>query len=169
MKILIITTIIWTAIACHTPEQKESIIVPEIEQATLPADWKRINECGFEFYIPSNLKEEKIQPFDSCAKEYGSENNRLLLDVIEGTAQTDSNFTRSKEYSKENDFKFEKTVIDGQSAEITTFVGTGRKGLDYGAVLDIPQMNLTIWTYSKSREEREKAIKVFKSIQKSVS
>jgi hypothetical protein len=160
MRILLIAILMWTVIDCNSHERKESVLSNDLE---------RITQCGIEFYIPSNLKEEKIQPIDSCAKEYRSENIRLLIDVLEGTIISDTSFTRSTEYSGEKDFKVERIKIDGKQAEIITFLGTGRKGLDYGAVLDIPQMNLTIWTYSKSQEDREIAIKVFKSIRKSVS
>ncbi len=61
-----------------------------------------------------------------------------------------------------------KTVIDGQSAEIITFSGAGNDlnagSLDYGAVLEIPQMKLTMWSYSKTPQERENVMKIFRSV-----
>ena len=166
MKTLLITILIWTAIACNVPEQKESISIPENKEVVLPADWKLISECEIQFYIPPDLKEEKIQPYDSCVIQLRSKNISLGIDVLEG--QPDSDFSRSNEYSRRNNFRLEKTVIDKQHAEITTFSGAGKdlnaKDLDFGAVLDVPQMNLTMWAYSKSPEERENVIKIFKSV-----
>ena len=146
MKFLLITVIIWTIIGCKTSEQKESNAITENKETLLPNNWKFITECGLQFYIPSSLKEEKVQPIDSCVKQYGNENIRLTLDVIEGQPNTD--FSRSKEYLKQSNFRLEKAIVAEKQAEIITFSDAGlhlnAKGFNYGAVLDVPHMNLTI-------------------------
>ena len=156
----------WTVIACNVHEQKKSANIPENKEAVLPTDWKLITECDIQFYVPSNLKEKTVETIDSCVKVYVSENIELSIDVLEG--QPKSDFSRSNEYSELSNFRLEKTVVDGQQAEIFTFSVAGMnlmvKGLDFGAVLDVPQMNLSMWAYSKSPEERENVIKIFKSV-----
>ena len=134
-----------TLISCHTPEQIDVASPAPLKEYNVPADWKRINACGLEFYIPPYLKEQKVQPYDSCVKEYRSENMRVSIDVLDG--QPGENFHRREEYSDSTNFSAERVIIDGKQADIITFFGTGRTGLDYGAVLEVPHMNLTIWTY----------------------
>ncbi len=147
-------------------ESKELISISKNKEVVLPVDWKVITECEIQFYTPSNLKEKKVRPYDSCVIQLASENISLGIDVFEG--QPDSEFTRSNEYLGRKDSRLEKTVIDGQSAEIITFSGAGNDlnagSLDYGAVLEIPQMKLTMWSYSKTPQERENVMKIFRSV-----
>jgi hypothetical protein len=164
MKILLITLLALTMTVCSPPESKESISVAEIKDSIIPTDWKRINECGTEFYIPSNLKEKKVQPFDSCAKEYRGGNIRLELDALGGTAAPDSVYSRSGEYSNKSDFKLAKTIINEQQAEIITYTDFTAEGINYNAVLDFPQRNFTMWTYNTTQEDREKVLKIFDSV-----
>lgn len=163
MKILLVTIILCTMFGCNITSNIESVGVSENKNTILPADWKLVNQCGVEFYIPSNLKEEEVtQPYDSCVKEYKSENLRLSLDVLEGASSSD--FTRSKDYSNDSKFNIQKVIVNDQQAEIITFFAKGKNGMDYHAVLDIPQMNLTTWAHSKIYNDQETVIKIFKSI-----
>lgn len=169
MRIFLIITIC-LSISCNASQNKESV-PPESKESTPPTGWTHINECGIEFYIPPSLKEQTFQPEDSCAKEYASENIRLMLDVYGGTFE-DKKFYRSKEYSREKDFKLEKINLDEQPAEIITYTWNRKKldsfknktGLENGAVLEVPEKNLTMWADSKSPEDRENAIKIFKTV-----
>jgi hypothetical protein len=164
MKILLITLLIWNITACNSQEHKESTIIPEIKESVLPFNWKRINECGVEFYAPSNLKEKKVQPFDSCVKEYSGGNIRLELDVLEGTVAPESAYSRSGEYSNKSDFKLTRTIIDRQQAEIITYMDLNTEDINYGAVLDFPQRGFTMWTGNTTQEDREKVLKIFNSV-----
>jgi hypothetical protein len=164
MKILLITILIWTITGCNVSVNKESINVPEIKESIISADWRRINECGTEFYVPSALKEKKVQGIDSCVKEYRGGNIRLELDVLEGTTAPESVYSRSGEYSNKSEFKLTKTVIDGQKAEIITYTDLNTDGVNYGAVLDFPQRGFTMWAYNATQEDREMALKIFDSV-----
>jgi hypothetical protein len=138
---------------------------------TPPANWKPISACGVKFYAPPDIREEKVQGIDSCVRRYRSPNILIELDAI---MYSDPNGSRRNEYSDKRDFDLRKTKIDGQKAEIITCYETelsaNAKGLNYSAVLYVPQLpkergNLTIWTYSKSLDARDLAIKIFESIQ----
>jgi hypothetical protein len=135
-----------------------------------PKDWKQVKACGTTFYVPPDIRKERVQGIDSCVGRYRSANILIELDVVPGS---DSNSSRRREYSEERDFNLRKTKIDGQEAEIITFYGAGgpreAKGLNYGAVLYVPQMpedrgNFTIWSFSKSPEARDSVIKIFESV-----
>ncbi len=138
----------------------------------IPESWKKIEECGLSFYAPSNLKEVKVQPIDSCATVYRNKNILVSLDLFENSGkQSDS---RRNEYSDKKDFQIAETVVDGRKAEIITYYQNSsdfkeRKDLSYGAVLFVPMVdesgdNLTIWTYCRSAEDRETTTKIFETI-----
>jgi hypothetical protein len=161
MLSLLLTVIAWTIAMCGVPAQKNP---------PPPAGWKLISECGAEFYLPADFKEEKVRGIDSCVRKYRGENTLMVLDVL-GYITPDA--SRKEEYSEERDFRYERTKIAGRRAEIITCYDTDLRkeaeGLNYAAVLFVPQMrkdggNLTIWTNSKSPEEREKAIKIFQTV-----
>lgn len=138
----------------------------------IPEGWKEIQECGMTFSLPSILKEVKIQPIDSCAKDYRSKDIVFLLDVFEGGGKESD--SRRNEFSGAKDFQVAETIIDGRKAEIITYYEIGnsfreREDLPYGAVLYVPVINergenLTVWTYSRNPTDRETARKMFETI-----
>ncbi len=134
-------------------------------------NWKKVEACGLSFFVPMDLKEIKVQPIDSCVREYRNQNTIIEIDSVDGADESGS---RKNEYVSEKDFVIINELIDGQKAEIISYyrdAETGfkeRKGLFYGVVLYIPNVNeknsLTIWTYSRSAEERENVSKIFRTI-----
>lgn len=154
-------------VACTVSEHKESVNAVERQEFILPADWKLVNAFAVEFYIPPDLNETEYWEMlpGSTAKFYGNETIWLVFTI-------QSKPSGSSKYSKERDFQFEKAVIDGKQAEISTFTRTDlqnkAKGKDYVANLDVPQMenekSLKMWAYSKTLEDRENVIKIFKSV-----
>jgi len=59
MKILLMTTITLTLVACALPEHKESVNVFERQEFVLPDNWKLINMSDVEFYIPPDLHKQQ--------------------------------------------------------------------------------------------------------------
>lgn len=174
IKILSIILLLWVFISCNVSERREYNSTLEIEKVAIPANWKRIDACNIQFYILPDLKEKPRQMMlskDECVKFYGNENIWLVFVFTNDINQ--SNSTGNKRFSQELDFQFEKTNIGERQAEITTFTRTDMQnegeGKNYVAVLDIPQTrqnmgNVAMWAYSKSLEDRENVIKIFKSI-----
>src|SRR6266480_5835791 len=170
MKTLWLVLILSTLLTCCvSPKENASSRTgfPAPENPSPPAGWNLIKECGAEFYVPPGFKEKKIKGIDSCVKQYRGESTLMSLDVL---AYITPDASRRSEYSEKRDFEYKKTNVGGRRAEIITCYETdpGREaeGLNYAAVLFVPQMredggNLTIWTYSKSPEERAEAIKIF--------
>jgi hypothetical protein len=161
MKNILLLIIMWSLATCNVPAQKN---------LSPPSSWKLIKECGTEFYVPPDFKEEKVRGIDSCVKQYRSGNTLMILDVL-GYITPDA--SRKEEYSEERDFRYEKTKVGGRHAEIITYFETDLRkeaeGLNYAAVLFVPQMrqdggNLTIWLNSKSPEERDRVMKIFQTV-----
>ena len=141
------------------------------KKVVAPDGWKKIKACGITFYAPSDLKEEKVRGIDSCVKRYRSKNILLSLDVL--VYKLKESASRKDEYSGEKDFQIVKTKTDGREAEIITHYETENseqwKDLPYSATLFVPQMrkdccNLTIWTHSRTAEDRETAKKIFETV-----
>ena len=137
----------------------------------VPNDWKKIEACGITFYVPYDLEEEGIRGIDSCVKRYRSKNILLSLDVLGYKLKKSA--SRKDEYSDEKDFQIVKTKTDGREAEIITHYETDNseqwKDLPYSATLFVPQMrkdccNLTIWTNSRTTQDRETAEKIFATV-----
>ena len=139
----------------------------------IPENWKKIEECGFSFYAPLDLKEIQIHPVDSCAKQYRSRDIIFSIDLMEGYGDDFS--SRSGEYSDNKDFQITRTTIDEQKAEIITYQLNDnggfkeRQDLFYGAVLYVPLIvksgdNLTIWTYSRTTKDRETTEQMFETV-----
>lgn len=185
MKILQITFILLFFLftfACskyETPINKQSANITEIknsnvnqeDQIEIPKSWKKIEECGLSFYLPSNFYEIKFQPFDSCAKSYRNNDIYISLDLFPGDNKESD--IRKNEYSNEKEFQIVEKQIDKMKAELITYFGESdfpeRKDLSFGAVLFVPVIdkngdNLTVWTYSRSIENRETAKKIFETI-----
>jgi hypothetical protein len=140
------------------------------KQSVPSTGWKLVSECSVEFYIPSDFKEEKVKPIDSCVLKYQNDKTVMMLDVL-GYITPDA--SRKDEYSDNRDFTYVKTKIDGRKAEIITVLESDEdrnaKGLNYAAVLFVPQMrkdggNLTIWINSVSAEERKKAMVIYQTV-----
>ena len=174
MKILLTAFVLLGFVACDSARpsanisgNREFAARLENRKAQIPAAWKLLSVCSFEFYVPPDFEEKKVQPIDSCVKNYVGENIELLIDEI-GTGIDPPDFSRSHEYSLEKDYLLEKTVVDGEPAEIITFAGANeiisRKDLIYSAVLDVPQAGLTIWAHCQNTADRETAKKIFKSV-----
>ena len=76
---------------------------------TPSADWKIVNECNAEFYIPSDFVEEKIQGKDSCVRKYRSAKTLLILDVL---GYVTPNETRTEEYADMQDYHYIRTKVE---------------------------------------------------------
>jgi len=148
-----------------------SVARAQNKKPSIPDGWKKIEACGITFYAPPDLEEEKVQGIDSCVKEYRSKNIILSLDVL-GYIGKESD-TRRDEHSDEKDFQIVKTKIGGRKAEIITHYETKDskkwKDLPYSATLFVSVTgkdggNLTIWTNSRSAEDRETAKKIFATV-----
>ncbi len=170
IKILFIIVIL-SQFACNNYHRKENILLPVIKnkETVAPIDWKLVTECGLKFYIPSNLKEVKVQPIDSCIKDYESENMILSLDVLEGSNVADSYSNLGNEFINERNFKLEEFNANGQQAKIITFSDASKheaRDLTYCTVFYTTQLkSITIYSYGKSINEQESSINIFKSIQ----
>jgi hypothetical protein len=149
-----------------------SVVEAQNKKSVVPDGWKKLEACGITFYAPSDFEEENIRGKDSCVKSYRSKNILLTLDVL-GYIGKESN-SRKDELSDEKDFQIVKTKIDGRKAEIITYYETENKeqwkDLLYEATLFVPVIdkkdggNLTIWTNSRTAENRETAKKIFATV-----
>jgi hypothetical protein len=160
---LILLLLLAFNVACAQNTQSKKLVTPD--------GWKKIEACGLSFYVPPDLEEVKVQGIDSCVKEYRSKNILLSLDVL-GYIGKESN-SRRDEYSDKKDFQIVVTKVDRRKAEIITHYETENseqwKDFPYSATLYIPVIrkeggNLTIWTNSKSAEDRETAKKIFATV-----
>ena len=161
MKHLLLTLLMTSLVVGGVPAQKKD---------DPPAAWRLVNACRAEFRVPPDVQEEKVRGFDSCVRQYRGESMLIALDVV---IYSDPHASRRSEYAEEQDFRIENAKVGGRDAEIITChekeVPPESRGLNYVAVLFVPQMrkdccNLTIWAYSKSPEEREKALRIFQSV-----
>ena len=160
---LILLVLLAFNIACaQTAKSKKPVI---------PNDWKKIEAYGLSFYAPPDLEEVKVQSKDSFVKAYQSKNILLSLDWL-GSIGKESN-SRRDEYSDKKDFQIVVTKIDGRKAEIITHYETENseqsKDFLYGATLYVPVIDkeggkITIWTFSRSAEDRETAKKIFETV-----
>ena len=142
------------------------------KKSVIPDDWKKIEACGITFYAPPDLQQEKIRGIDSCVERYRSKNILLSLDVL-GYIGKESD-SRKDELFDEKDFQLVKTKIDGRKVEIITYYEAENseqwKDLLYEATLFVPVIdkkvggNLTMWTNSRTAEDRETAKKIFATV-----
>ncbi len=157
-------------ICCTTFEHQEVATSVQI-----PGDWKlisanagQIDEPFVRFYIPPDFVERKAKHdfMGQSPKFYGNENVYLVF-TIHTPYKTENDF------SKQNNFRLERTIIDGKKADISTFTGTEMfneaEGKNYVAILEITEIqgktkNLSMWAYGKTQEDRENVIKIFKSV-----
>jgi hypothetical protein len=154
MKNLLLTVVICSLATCSVSAQKKP---------NPPTGWNLISsECGPEFYLPPDFKQEKVQTIDSCGERYRGENTILELSALIYISRE----SLREPYSGWRDFKYKKTKVDGRRAEIITYYArespSEGEGLNYVAVLAVPKLwkdrgNLTISAYSRSSEERESA------------
>jgi len=171
MNHLTIALLILLLASSGSPEQNKTGSFPQ-NKSDRPVNWKLINACGATFYLPPDIYEVKAQAIDSCVRWYRGQYTFIDLDVSGG-------FSRPKIFSaggcaSERDFHHELTSIGGQRARISTcHVREPLKeaqGLRYAAVLSIPEMredkggNLMLWSYSATPEERERALRIFRSM-----
>ena len=158
MKNLLLVAVMLAIVACSASAQKN---------LSSPTGWTLIKACSAEFYLPPDFKEERVQGIDSCVKKYRGKNTVMVLDVL-GYITPDA--SRREEYSEEREFRYEITTVGGRRSEIITCIlQNAAEGLNYAAVLFVPQMgkdggNLTIWLNSKSPEERERVMKLFQTV-----
>lgn len=150
-------------VACAQNAQSKKPVIPD--------GWNKIEACGITFYAPPDFKEENVKGIDSCVKRYRNDNISLFLDVLK--FKLEQSASRRDEYSDEKDFQIVKTNIDNRKAEIITHYAVEDleqwKGLHYSATLFIPKMredccNLTIWSHSRTAEDRETARKIFETV-----
>jgi|GEM_PF-4774900 len=167
MKIFLLTVIFQVLtfsviLAQTTPQRPDADRIPDFRSV--------FDACGLKFYLPLLFKEEAIRGKDSCVKRYNSKNTVIMLDVL---VYLTPKASRKAEYSDERDFKFKKIKVNGRKAELITYYDDEppkyAESLNFAAVLFVPVIskdggNLTFWTFSKTEEDREKAMKIFKSI-----
>lgn len=158
IKRLLILMSLLIVVACHSHAQSKVV---------LPSAWKAIEGCTVSVYAPPDIKFVEDISSDACLREYQSENIALRLYV------TPFNIGAS-DYSNWLEYCVKKTTINGREAEIVTSyipITFGKNsGLDYSAMLLVPQFrkgsgNLIIHTWSKTLEERNKALKILQSVQ----
>lgn len=131
------------------------------------SDQKLIQACGVEFSLPLSFKEANIKPFDSCIRQYQDKNIVLVLDVLGFIIPAE---TSSKDsYSNKKDFTIEEIKLEDRRAEIITFYDSDKQGLNYRTVLFVPVINsnyghLEMRAFTKNAKQRDKVIKIFKSV-----
>lgn len=165
--LLVLTCLICS---CAVDDYKNFDRNTALKENSVPIDWKGVEASDVKFYLPVDLTEKEprhLMMKGSTAKFYGNENIWLVFTIQSSSIGSDR-------FIKERDFNKEKIVIDGKQAEISTFTGTNMvneaEGRNYVASLDVPQVqgntkNLLMWAYSKSPEDRETVIKIFRSVQ----
>lgn len=135
-----------------------------------PSGWQVVSGCGVNIYVPpkTELKEKHFS--DNCYRLYESENILIEINTTPFNVSPGS-------YSKLIDYCLQKTVVNGREAEIITSYKpkTSEKdkdesnGFDFMTMLLVPDFrkgdDLMIRTFSKTSEERNKAIKIFESLQ----
>ncbi len=133
----------------------------------LPSNWKLINGCTVGVYVPPDIEFTEDNSSDTCLREYRGKNIAIRIYVTEFNIGAD-------QYSNWLEYCVAKTKINTRDAEIVTqhISVTSEKhyGLDYMAMMLVPQFrkgggNLIIMTWSKTSNERDKAIKIIKSVQ----
>ena len=143
----------------------------QTKKVIVPDGWKKIEVCRITFYLPSEFEVEKLRGTDSCIERYRSKNILLSIDVL-GYKLKESDI-RTDLYSDEKEFSIVKTLIDNRKAKVMTYYETEnserRKDLPYNTTLFVPRMykdccNLTMWTNSRSAEDRETAKKIFETV-----
>ena len=149
-----------------------SVTNAQKKQFTVPDDWKKNEECGITFSIPSEFEKEDVRGKDSCFSSFRSKNILLSLDVLFYIGKESD--SRKDEVSDEKDFKISKLKIDGRKAEIITYYETENKeqwkDLLFNATLFVPVIdkkeggNLTMWANCRSEKDREIAKKIFETV-----
>ncbi len=133
----------------------------------LPSNWKLINGCTVSVYVPPDIEFVEDNTSDACLREYRSKNISIEIYVTPFNIGAD-------QYSNWLEYCVVKTKINTREAEIVTqhisVTSEKNSGLDYMAMMLVPQFrkgsgNLIITTWSKTSNERDKAIKILKSVQ----
>jgi hypothetical protein len=158
MKHLLISFTLLVTLSFHSQAQKK---------VELPSDWKLISGCTVGIYVPSDIEFVEDNSSDTCLREYRNKNISVQLYVTPFNIGADV-------YSNWIEYCVIKTKINTRDAEIVTqqIPITSEKyyGLDYMAMMLVPQFrkgsgNLIITTWSKTSEDRDKAIKILRSVQ----
>ena len=133
----------------------------------LPSNWKLINGCTVSVYVPPDIEFVEDNSSDTCLREYRSKNISIEIYVTPFNIGAD-------QYSNWLEYCVRKTKINTREAEIVTqhisVTSEKNNGLDYMAMMLAPRFrkgsgNLIITTWSKTSNERDKAIKILKSVQ----
>jgi|GEM_PF-3723699 len=131
------------------------------------AEWNHNDECGVQFDIPPEFRKVKFETKDSCGRKYQGRKSLFELNAM-GYITPDA--SRKYEYSSRREFMYKITAVDGIRAELITYYDKSppKRGFKYGAVLFFPETpddggNLTFWTHSKTREERESVMRIFQT------
>jgi hypothetical protein len=114
---------------------------------TPPSDWKQAKSCGVIFYLPSDLREKKVQGKDTCLGQFQNDYMSLKLEVLNSTLDENGR----SEYADNRECELKNLLIDGRSAEVAYCSdGCAPKSV----ILFVPNMGdgrgLTIRTYSRS-------------------
>jgi hypothetical protein len=140
-------------------------------RAAKNSDWKTITGCNLTLSVPVDVDFTKDYSVDTCEREYRSRNIHIQMTVTEWNIGAD-------QYSNLLDYCLTKTKINAKPAEIITSYKPKisendlyeNSGFDYTAMLLLPSFvkgnrNLVIRTFSKTSEDRDKAMKILKSVQ----
>ena len=132
-----------------------------------PSGWKIISGCTVSLYVPSDIAFIHDLSSDTCLRNYRSKNISIEIYVTPFTIGAD-------QYSNWPEHCVVKTKINSREAEIVTsyipVTSEENKGLDYTAMLLVPNFregsgNLIIRTWSKTSEDRDKAIQILRAVQ----
>jgi hypothetical protein len=147
-----------------------SVFSLQAQSKTEPlSSWKTISGCNVSLYGPNDVEITKDSSVDTCEQSYQSKNIIIHITVTE--------WNIGGEYSDWLEYCLVKSKINTKPAEIvTSFKPKSSEnevyendGFDYAAMLLVPKFsrkgdNLLIRTWSKTSEEREKAIKILQSV-----
>ena len=158
MNRLLIAVALLISVAYDSPAQSK---------AEPPSGWKLISGCAVSVYVPPDTEFISDLSSDACLRNYRSKNIAIRIYV------TPFNIGAGQ-YSNWREYCVVKTTVNTREAEIVTqhmsVTSEELSGLDYMAMLLVPRFrkgggNLIIDTWSKTSEDRDKAIKILQSVQ----
>ena len=157
MKLLLISVALLVLVAHNSLGQSK---------VEIPSSWKIINGCTVSLSVPPDIEFMYDHSSDACYRYYRGKNIGVRIYVTP--------FNIGSEYSNWLEYCMVKTKINSQEAEIVSthipVTSEENQGLDYITMLLVPRFrigsgNLIIMTWSKTPEDRDKAIKILRSVQ----
>jgi hypothetical protein len=158
LKRLLISGVLLLFVAHNSPGQS---------QVETPAGWKLISGCTVSLSVPPDIEFVYDHSIDTCYRYYWGKNIAVRIYVTPFKIG-------SGEYSNWLEYCVTKTKINTREAEIVSthipVTSEENQGLDYMTMMLVPQFrsgsgNLIIWTWSRTPEDRDQAIKILRSVQ----